>query len=50
VFWVNGAWVGAYKKHAISFEGLEKFPAFLAGSETFFFFFGTGEGGCVVFF
>jgi hypothetical protein len=41
------SWV-RYIKHAISFEGMEEFPALFASSETFFFFFGAGERGCGV--
>jgi hypothetical protein len=45
---VDGGRKRGYVEHAVSFEGTEKFPAFLTCSVTFFFFLCVGEGGCVV--
>jgi hypothetical protein len=47
---VSGVTLDGYQKHAIPFEGVKEFPAFLAGPETFHFFFGAGERCRVVLF
>jgi hypothetical protein len=39
---------GGYVEHAVAFKWTEKFPALFPGSETLFFFFCVGEGGCIV--